>query len=144
MRAGALRAGLRAACEHRLNPGRAAARWRRPRRPPLSAVSRLLRGRELAGERDPLLLVGGADLGAVDLAGNSGQALEDHAAHDLAVLEQAGDAVGPDLQHRPGAWDVAAAVAEAGIEEAGVVDAELAEVGVVADHLAGVGHPTAH
>src|SRR5260370_29531342 len=112
MRAGALRAGLRAACEHRLNPCRTAGRWRRPRRPPLSAVSRLLRGRELAGERDPLLLVGGADLGAVDLAGNSGQALENHAPHDLAVLEQAGDAVRPHLQNRPGARDAPAALAE--------------------------------
>src|SRR5260370_22779302 len=46
--------------------------------------------RELAGERDALLLVGGADLGAVDLAGEAAEARKDHPGHDLARLEQPG------------------------------------------------------
>jgi hypothetical protein len=48
------------------------------------------------------------------------------AAYQLAVLDQERNFVGSDFEHGAGSFDVAGAVAEAGIEKAGVVNAELA------------------
>ena len=90
---------------------------------------------ELLAERQPLHLVGGAYLDAVDFVGPRDHGTIDEPAHDLPMLDENGHFMRPYFQHGQCSEDVAQSVSESRIEEACVMDAELSDGRIVGDHF---------
>src|SRR6516225_12352768 len=86
-------------------------------------------------QRQPLALIGRADLAAVELVRSRDQALVDEAAEDLAVLDQERDLVGAHFENSPAPRTTALGGTKARIEETGEMDAEFADKGVVGQHF---------
>ena len=92
---------------------------------------------EMLRQLQPLVLVVGARVRAIELVRRAGEFFVDEAPDRLGVLEQERHVAAANLEHRPRGRAPVRALPEAWIEEAGVVDAKLADRRVDRGHLGG-------